>query len=291
MQQHRSFDTTVGRPLRAKLPAPLAQVATFALKHLWAGLFGGLLLFAVICTNAIWADHWPIERYDALFAFAVLIQAAMLLFKFETWQEAKVIALFHFTGTAMEIFKVNAGSWAYPEDAFFMVMNVPLFSGFMYASVGSYVARVIRIFDMRFTPYPPFRVTAVLAVAIYVNFFSHHYLPDLRLALFAATVIVFWRTRVVFKVERQYALPLPLAALCTSFFLWIAENVGTLTGTWVYAGSRTFEMASIGKMGSWYLLLYVAFVTVTLVVREPLNIKGNRATSERSAAPPRQGSD
>jgi uncharacterized membrane protein YoaT (DUF817 family) len=291
MQHPRSFDTTVGRPLRAKLPAPLAEVAVFTLKHLWACLFGGLLLLAVICTNAIWADNWPIARYDALFAFAVLTQAAMLLFRLETWQEAKVIGLFHLTGTAMEIFKVNAGSWAYPEDAFFMVVNVPLFSGFMYASVGSYIARVIRIFDMRFAPYPPFWITTVLAVSIYLNFFSHHYLPDIRLALFAATVIVFWRTRVVFTLGRAYALPLPLAALFASFFLWIAENVGTLTGTWVYAGSRTFEMTSLSKLGSWYLLLYVAFVTVTLVIREPLNIKDSRATPKRSATPPRQGSD
>ncbi len=291
MQHPRSFDTTVGRPLRAKLPAPLAEVAVFTLKHLWACLFGGLLLLAVICTNAIWSDNWPIARYDALFAFAVLTQAAMLLFRLETWQEAKVIGLFHLTGTAMEIFKVNAGSWAYPEDALFMVVNVPLFSGFMYASVGSYIARAIRIFDMRFAPYPPFWITTVLAVSIYLNFFSHHYLPDIRLALFVATVIVFWRTRVVFTLGRAYALPLPLAALFASFFLWIAENVGTLTGTWVYAGSRTFEMTSISKLGSWYLLLYVAFVTVTLVIREPLNIKDSRATSKRSATPPRQGSD
>jgi uncharacterized membrane protein YoaT (DUF817 family) len=291
MQQPRSFDTTVGRPLRAKLPAPLAEVAIFALKHLWACLFGGLLLLAVICTNAIWSDHWPIQRYDALFAFAISIQAAMLLSKLETWQEAKVIALFHLTGTAMEIFKVNAGSWAYPEDAFFMVVNVPLFSGFMYASVGSYIARVIRIFDMRFTPYPRFWVTAVLAGLIYVNFFSHHFLPDIRMALFAATVIVFWRTRILFTLGRAYALPLPLAAFYASFFMWIAENVGTLTNTWVYAGSSGYEMTSISKLGSWYLLLYVAFVTVTLVFREPLNIKGSRARSERSAAPPPQGSD
>jgi uncharacterized membrane protein YoaT (DUF817 family) len=291
MQHPRSFDTIVARPLRAKLPAPLAEVAVFTLKHLWACLFGGLLLLAVICTKAIWADDWPIARYDALFGFAVLTQASMLLFRLETWQEAKVIGLFHLTGTAMEIFKVNAGSWAYPEGAFFVVANVPLFSGFMYASVGSYIARVIRIFDMRFTPYPPFWIPAVLAVSIYLNFFSHHFLPDIRLALFAATVIVFWRTCVMFTLGRAYALPLPLAALFASFFLWIAENVGTLTGTWVYAGSRTFEMTSISKLGSWYLLLYVAFVTVTLVIREPLNIKGSRATSERSETPPRQGSD
>ncbi len=279
MSDTRSFDAVVGPKLRARLPTPLAEGVLFVLKQAWACLFGILLLAAVICTNAIWVDDWQIERYDALFAIAVSTQVAMLLFRLETWQEAKVILLFHATGTAMEFFKVNAGSWTYPEDAIFMVFNVPLFSGFMYASVGSYIARVIRIFNMRFSPYPPFWMTGALATAIYINFFSHHFIPDIRIALFAATVLLFWRTRVMFTVIKPRAVPLPLAAFMASFMLWIAENIGTLTGTWVYAGTSDFSMTSFSKIGSWYLLLYVAFVTVTLVIREPLNIKRSRAKS------------
>jgi uncharacterized membrane protein YoaT (DUF817 family) len=221
-----------------------------------------------------------LARYDALVIFAVLRQTAMLLFKLETWAEAKVIALFHITGTSMEFFKVSAGSWEYPEASVLVIMGVPLFSGFMYASVGSYIARVIRIFDIRFTPYPPFWMTVVLAIAIYVNFFAHHFITDIRLALFAATVLLFGRTMVRFTLGRRYGVPLPLAALLVSFFLWLAENIGTLTGTWTYAGSPPFDWTSLQKMGSWYLLIYVAFVTVTLVIRAPLDIKGSRATSE-----------
>ena len=291
MLETRPLEKMLTRRLRAALPASLAELVVFVLKQGWACLFGGLLLLAVIFTNAIWADHWPIERYDALFIFALLTQAAMLLFKLETWNEAKVIALFHLTGTSMELFKVNAGSWSYPEDAFFMVMNVPLSSGFMYASVGSYIARVIRIFDMRFSPYPPFRMTAVLAVAIYVNFFAHHYLPDIRLGLFAATVLLFGMTRSYVTIHKTYWLPLPVAALMASFFLWVAENVGTLTGTWTYAGSADFEWTSLHKMGSWYLLLFVAFVTVTIVIREPLDFRRNRAKSDSPETPPPRGSD
>lgn len=285
MSDTRSIDAAVGPTLRARLPAPMAEGVIFVLKHAWACLFGVLLLTAVICTNAIWVESWPIERYDALFAFAVVIQVSMLLFKLETWQEAKVILLFHLTGTAMEIFKVNAGSWTYPEDAIFMVFNVPLFSGFMYASVGSYIARVIRIFDLRFSPYPPFWMTAVLALAIYINFFSHHFVPDIRIVLFAATVLLFWRTAVTVTIGSPRAIPLPLAASLASLMLWIAENIGTLTGTWVYAGSPLFTMTSLSKIGSWYLLLYVAFVTVTLVVREPLDIRRNHATSGMPKTP------
>lgn len=72
----------------------------------------------------------------------------------------------------------------------FRLWGVPLFSGFMHASVGSFIARAIRVCDMRFAPYPPAWQTRALAVAIYVNFFAHHWLPDARWLLFAATVAV-----------------------------------------------------------------------------------------------------
>ncbi|WP_370656147.1 DUF817 domain-containing protein [Paracoccus wurundjeri] len=242
----------------------------FVLKQGWACLFGGLMLLAIFVTRAIWSPEWAIQRYDALFVFALLTQAAFLIFRLETPAEARVILLFHLTGTAMELFKVNTGSWAYPEPGFFKLYGVPLFSGFMYASVGSYMARVIRIFDMRFAPYPPFVVTVILAVAIYVNFFAHHFLPDIRLVLFAATILIFGRTRIWFRPGRWYWMPLPLAAFLTSLFLWLAENIGTLTGTWIYAGQSVLDHVSFAKIGSWYLLLYVSFVTVTIAARDAI---------------------
>jgi hypothetical protein len=133
------------------------------------------------------------------------------------------------------------------------------------------MARVIRNFDMRFEPYPPFWMTVLLAVAIYVNFFAHHFLPDIRVALFVATVALYWRTRIWFRVDREVRwMPLPVAAVLSSLALWVAENVGTMTGTWLYTGQVRGEFVSFGKLGSWYLLLYVAFVTVTLVTRRAL---------------------
>ena len=167
--------------------------------------------------------------------------------------------------------QVHAGSWAYPEAGSLKLLGVPLFSGFIYASVGRYMARVIRIFGMTFHPYPPFWATVLLAAAIYVNFFAHHFLPDIRLVLFAATLGLYARTRVWFRVSaHRYWMPLPLAAFLSALALWVAENVGTATGTWLYSGQLPGGMVSFAKLGSWYLLLYVAFVTVTLVTREAL---------------------
>lgn len=271
----RSLERRMGDWARSRLPYALAELAMFILKQGWACLFGGLLLAAIIGTKLVWQPDWPLARYDALFLFAIGTQALFLWQKLETWEEARVILLFHLTGTAMEWFKVGAGSWAYPEAGIFKLMGVPLFSGFMYASVGSYMARVIRIFDMRFAPYPPFWTTVLLAAAIYVNFFAHHFLPDIRLGLFAATLLVFGRTRIWFRIhDHDWWMPLPLAAFLSSFALWLAENVGTLTGTWLYSGQTPDRMVSFAKLGSWYLLLYVAFVTVTLVSRSALYPKG-----------------
>jgi len=265
------IERRLGDWMRARLPHGLAELVMFGLKQGWAALFAGLLLLAIVGTKAIWNDDWPVARYDALVVFAVGTQIAFLWLKLETWSEARVILLFHLTGTAMEIFKISAGSWAYPEPGLLKLFGVPLFSGFMYASVGSYIARVIRVFDMRFSPYPPLWATYLLAVAIYVNFFAHHYLPDIRLALFTATILLFGRTRIWFQLgDRPFWMPLPLAAFLASFFLWVAENVGTHTGTWVYAGQGNISLVSFAKMGSWYLLLYVSFVTVTVVSREML---------------------
>src|SRR3546814_7583043 len=81
---------------------------------------------------------------------ALLIQLSMLLFRLETPKEAVVILIFHVVGTVMELFKTAAGSWQYPEASLLHIGAVPLFSGFMYAAVGSYIARVWRIFDFRY---------------------------------------------------------------------------------------------------------------------------------------------
>ena len=283
-QSTRHMERRLGDAMRKRLTRPIAELVMFTLKQAWACLFGALMLAGLIISNQIWNNAWAVQRYDALVIYAITLQALFLIFKLETLAEARVILLFHLTGTAMEIFKVNAGSWAYPEPALLKLWDTPLFSGFMYASVGSFIARVIRIFDMRFAPYPPLWMTFTLGTLIYLNFFTHHYIWDARYLLFAATLILCIRTRVWFRIaDADYWMPLPLAALLTSFFLWVAENVGTGTGTWLYAGADRIAMVSFAKLGSWYLLIYVSFVTVTVVLRDALiltPITKTRATPE-----------
>jgi uncharacterized membrane protein YoaT (DUF817 family) len=251
----------------------LYEFLLFGFKQGWACLFGGLLLFLLLATHFLYPENAPLHRYDFLTLAAVAIQAGMLLFRLETWDEAKVILIFHVVGTVMELFKTAAGSWIYPEESLLHIGAVPLFSGFMYAAVGSYIARVWRIFDFRFSRYPPNWATWLLAAAIYVNFFAHHWTVDIRLALFAVTALLFWRTRVHFRNWRAHRwMPLLLGFGLVALFIWFAENIGTFANAWTYPGQEDgWEMVHISKLGSWYLLMLISFVLVSLVqpVRPP----------------------
>jgi uncharacterized membrane protein YoaT (DUF817 family) len=258
----------LGLYLKPRLPSFAYEFIAFGLKMAWASLFAGLMLALLILTKLIWQPQWALARYDVLLAAAISIQLLLLALKLETPKEALVILIYHAVGTLMEIFKTKMGSWTYPEANIFRIGGVPLFTGFMYATVGSFMVRAIRLFDMRFVPYPPFWTTALLALAIYTNFFMHHYVLDIRYLLFAATLALYARTMIHFRpADRTFRMPLVIAASLTALFLWLAENVGTLTGTWIYPGQKGWQLVSLGKLGSWYLLLYLSFVLVTLVHR------------------------
>ncbi len=251
----------------------LYEFVLFGFKQGWACLFGGLMLALLLATHFLYPENAALHRYDFLTLSAIAIQAAMLAFRLETWAEAKVILIFHIVGTVMELFKTAAGSWIYPEASVLHIGAVPLFSGFMYAAVGSYIARVWRIFDFRFTGYPARWTTWLLAAAIYVNFFAHHWLPDIRVLLFAVTILLFWRTRIHFRNWRDHRwMPLLLGFLLVALFIWGAENIGTFARAWTYPGQEDgWEMVSLAKLGSWFLLMLISFVLVELVspVRKP----------------------
>jgi uncharacterized membrane protein YoaT (DUF817 family) len=255
----------------------LYEFLLFGFKQGWACLFGGLLLALLLGTHLFYPDAAPLHRYDFLTLAGIAIQAGMLAFRLETWREARVILIFHIVGTVMELFKTQAGSWTYPEASVLHIGAVPLFSGFMYAAVGSYIARVWRIFDFRFSHYPPAWMTWALAAAIYANFFTHHFTIDIRWGLFAATAAIFWRTRVHFRNWRAHRwMPLLVGFGLVALFIWFAENIATFANAWNYPGQEEeWRMVSIAKYGSWYLLMLISFVLVTLV--QPVRAPGDNA--------------
>lgn len=258
----------LGGWLRRYFPLWIVEFVLFGAKLAWASLFAGLLLCAIILTKLGYPENALLTRYDFLVIFALVIQILMVTFRLESMSEVKVILLFHISGTLMEIFKLAMGSWDYPETGALEIAGVPLFSGFMYAAVGSFMARSIRIFDMRFIPFPQSIHGFILASLIYINFFSHHYMPDLRWLLILSTVLIFGRTIISFQpLKRIWKMPLVLAAFLSSLFLYLAENIGTLTGTWAYGGTSLTSFTDPMKITSWYLLLYVSFMQVMLVYK------------------------
>jgi len=53
-----------------------------------------------------------------------------------------------------------------------------------------------------------------------------------------------------------------------ALFIWFAENLGTLGRAWAYPGQEArWEMVSAAKLGSWFLLMIISVVMVSLVHR------------------------
>ncbi len=253
--------------------ARLVEFAVFVLKQAWACVFGAAFLAVVLAAKLWYPDDAPLARNDALTIAAVLIQVVMVLGRLETLRELRVIVTFHVVGTLMELFKTDVGSWMYAADGVLRLGGVPLYSGFMYAAVGSYMVRVYRLFDLRFTRYPRRWITAVVAVAIYANFFTHHWIVDLRWVLILAVVVLWGRTMMHFRFFRgRFRMPILLAFAGVAVFIWLAENIATYAGAWLYPSQvGEWHPVDVSKLSSWFLLMIVSVVLVTWVYppREP----------------------
>lgn len=227
---------------------------------LFAAAFFGLLLVS---------RHIPLfglARYDFLCLAAVGIQIVLLVSRLETMEEALVLCTFHVLGLALELFKTHPaiGSWSYPEAGFLKIGAVPLYSGFMYAAVASYMCQAWRVLRLELIGYPSYRLSVPLAAAGYLNFFTHHFLPDFRWPIIAAVFVIFRHARVRFTPWKQCrTMPLVLSFALIGFFIWLAENFCTYLGAWVYADQRgVWRVVSFQIISSWFLLTIVSFIIV-----------------------------
>ncbi len=205
-----------------------------------------------------------VYRYDVILLACLLIQFVMWRTNLETLDELKVIGVFHILGLLLEIFKTQMGSWAYPEVAYLKISNVPLYSGFMYASVASFMIQCWRLMHLRLEHWHSRVVPWVLALGIYINFFSHHVLPDARWVLMGLVVFVFWRTKVHLELRGvQYQMPLVLAFALLGWLIWVAENIATYFNAWQYPSQKGgWHMVDSSKLSSWCLLIIVSFIVV-----------------------------
>lgn len=205
-----------------------------------------------------------LSRYDWLLLICLITQVLMVYTRLETRDELKVITIFHLIGLTLELFKVHMGSWSYPDEGYSKFFGVPLYSGFMYASVASYLCQAWRRLSVRLIKWPPFALVVPLAAAIYLNFFTHHFWFDIRWFLSALVILVFWNTWVVFEVgSRFYRMPLSLSFVLIGFFIWIAENIATFFSAWEYPDqAEAWTLVHLGKVSSWLLLVIVSFLIV-----------------------------
>src|SRR3989344_348594 len=235
----------------------------FFIANLRASYFGAFLLSIFLLTEVVAVPL--VSRYDLIFIAAVGFQVCALIFRFEQPKEFFVILLFHILATIMELFKTHPaiGSWTYPstESAVFVIASVPLFSGFLYSAIGSYISRAFVYLELSYGRFPAYFHLWILAALTYLNFFTHHFFYDIRYFLFAYVLIIFFRTKVHFQVyRRQRNMPFLLAALLTALFVWIAENIGTFTRIWLYPSQlKHWHFVSFAKIGSWFLLLILSF--------------------------------
>lgn len=267
--------------------AVLVEFTVFVLKQAWACIFGAALLLVIVAAQLWYPDDAALARNDVLTIAAVVIQLAMLVFRLESGRELWVIVLFHLTGTVMELFKTDAGSWVYAADGILRIGGVPLFSGFMYAAVGSYMVRVHRLFDLGFTRYPRRWMTAILAAAIYLNFFTHHWWWDLRWVLLGGVVLLWLPTVMHARVwRRTLRLPLLLVFAGVAIVIYLAENIGTWAGAWAYPDQvASWQPVSPSKLSSWFLLMIISVVLVTWVYppQVPASMMALAAEDERGA--------
>ncbi|MDF2629630.1 MAG: hypothetical protein K0R39_3461 [Symbiobacteriaceae bacterium] len=242
----------------------LIEFLCFGIKQARACLFAGLFFLAVFAVPR--TGIMGIPRYDALLAIALLIQATMVLTRLETLDELKAISLFHVVGFALEAFKTSGavGSWSYPDPGYTKLFGVPLFSGFMYAAVGSYIIQAWRLFDLRIRHHPPYWMATAVAVLIYANFFTHHFIGDYRWYIAACVLGLYARSMVTYRpLDRDRHMPLLLSFLLIGFFLWVAENISTFFGIWRYPNQLgAWSAVHLGKWSSWSLLVIMTFTIV-----------------------------
>ncbi|HSK44950.1 MAG TPA: DUF817 domain-containing protein [Candidatus Binatia bacterium] len=247
-----------------RIASGTCEFLVFGIKQAASCVFAGSFLFLLAISGRISIPG--LARYDFLFLSAIAIQIVLVAVHLENWREVAVLSVFHLVGIGLELFKTSPAirSWSYPEPAFFHLQTVPLYSGFMYASVASYIMQSWRIMRLRLTEFPSFTLAVGLSAAIYANFFTNHYITDLRWPLAACVLLLFRRTHVNFVVIRkERRMPLALSFVLIGFFIWVAENIATYFGAWQYPHQKR-QWAIVGptKISSWMLLVIISFIIV-----------------------------
>lgn len=199
----------------------------------------------------------------------MIVQVCLYKFGFETKRDILVVTIFHLIGLSMELIEVGINhSWAYTSSGIFYIASVPIFTGFMYACVGSYMAKEFKLLELKVSSMPSNKFIVIFSIAIYANFILNNHIYDFRYVLLVIMFVVYNRANLTFKpLLKSYRFNLPLSFLLIGFFIWVAENISTYLGIWSYPNQvPVWHLVHVSKITSWMLLSIVSFNLVYLLI-------------------------
>ncbi len=244
-----------------------------------ASAFPGFVLGMIALTR--FAQVPGVHRYDLLLLAFLGWQLGMWLLKIETTAELGAIFLFHLMGVTLEMWKVGHGGWSYPEPGLSKVLGVPLYSGFMYASIGSFFLALWKRLELRMVEPPHLGLTLALTGLAYLNFWTNVWMPDLKPLVVLLALPLFWRSRLETDLAGVRKLPLLLVFPLLGGAVWMAENWGTAFGSWRYPRQDTgWTWVPEDKLLSWTVLVLVSVVIVWRI-----SSRTTRSSDARPAAP------
>jgi uncharacterized membrane protein YoaT (DUF817 family) len=249
----------------------------FLRKQAHAAFFAFFILVSLLVTQHI---SIRLARYDAMLILCLGFQVAMVATKLETPKELLATCGFHLLGLCLEIYKVSHGSWRYPEEGF-KIGGVPLFSGFMYASVASYLMQSWRLHNMTVDRFPSWWKALLIGLAVYANFFFARVLGDFRWVITCAVLLGFGRTYVNIDVlDKRWRINLLFGFIGLGLWVWVGENYCTYLGVWQYPHQyEGWKWVEISKLSSWSLLVVVTFLVVASIKRKTITLSMKKPRS------------
>ncbi len=238
----------------------------FSLAFVWIQAQSCLFAFSLVGLIALtyFVELPWLLRYDWLFVLCLLIQYLMVRSGLETWRDAMVVAVFHVLGVGLELYKVSQGSWFYPGESVMSVGPVPLYAGFMYGSIASYMCLAWRKHSLRSSGWPAPAVALPIGVAIYAQFFYNGWPVAVRLLMLVAVLFAFRKSVVHFDcIGERWRMPMPLAFVLIGSMIYVAENISTYFAGWRYAEQAVvWQPVHPVKLVAWALLMTVSLIIV-----------------------------
>ncbi len=249
--------------------AVVAEAVAFVAIHFRSALFP-LFLFATIAASSFW--NAGLARYDFIFIACLSAQLLLVIAKLESLREIYVLGIFHLCGLGLEIYKVNHGSWSYPDSGNWRLGSVPVYSGFMYASVASYMLQAWKHFQLQLENYPNWKWILAISIVIYMNFFLNKFWTESRWFVVLLVVSIFWSTKVTFiNIDRRFKLPLNATFFLLGLFVWFAEHICSALGGYQYPYQKDgWTWVDPGKFTAWCLLV-VCFAVVASLHRKTIH--------------------